>query len=478
MNYSLRQLLLFTLLTTLLLVWGIAAYKGYREIRNEVGALFDAELAQSARALNSFVAHLLVSGSLYDLWDLEKTEKFESTKVFNHRYEKKLAFQLIYKDQGLILRSESAPPLALSSSTNGFSKTKINDHLWHVFSISQANDEYIIHVGQRDEIRQEMMDDISKHLIKPFLIGLPFLGLAIWFIVGRALKPVNQLAGQLAQREASYLEPLPTTKLPREIVPVVNELNTLFAQLEQAFEHERRFTADASHELRTPLAGLLTQAQVALRTNDETVRKQALRRIEQAVKRMTNMVQQLLTFSRIDSSSEYLTKEMTVLGREIVKVVAELEPEAHKKSIRMEFDEDNAVPIVGNNQLISILIRNLIDNAIKYTPINGTIRIALSGQDKYLELAVEDSGPGIAPEHYEASLKRFHRGLETANAAQGSGLGFSMVQRIAAIHNAELSLSESQFGGLKVSVAFPLPKKPAEKNRTKRLGFFHLKKST
>jgi two-component system, OmpR family, sensor histidine kinase QseC len=478
MNYSLRQLLLVTLLSTVMLVLGIAAYRGYKEIRNEVGALFDAELAQSARALNSFVAHLLIAGSLYELWDLDKTEKFESTKIFNHRYEKKLAFQLIYKDEGLILRSESAPPLPLSTTTNGFSKTKINDHLWHVFSISQPKNEYIIHVGQRDEIRQELMDEISKHLIKPFLIGLPFLGLAIWIIVGRALKPVNQLTGQLAKREANYLEPLPTKKLPSEIVPVVNELNNLFRQLEQAFEHERRFTADASHELRTPLAGLLTQAQVALRTNDETVRKQALRRIEQAVNRMTNMVQQLLTFSRIDSNSEYLTKEMNMLDREIVPIVAELEPEAHKKRIRMEFEEENVAPIFGNSLLISILIRNLIDNAIKYTPINGVIRIALSGMVKHLELCVEDSGPGIAPEQYEASLKRFHRCLETANVAQGSGLGFSMVQRIAIIHNAKLTLSESQFGGLKVSVLFPLPKKPVENNRYKKLRFFHINKST
>ena len=214
MNYSLRRLLLYTLLSALLLVWGIAAYKGYKEIRKEVGALFDAELAQSARALNSFVAHLLISGSLYELWDLDKTEKFESTKIFNHRYEKKLAFQLIYKDEGLILRSESAPPLPLSTSLNGYSKTNINDHLWHVFSISETKNEYIIHVGQRDDIRQELMDEISKHLIKPFVIGLPFLGLTIWIIVGRALKPVNQLTGQLAKREASYLEPLSTKKLP------------------------------------------------------------------------------------------------------------------------------------------------------------------------------------------------------------------------------------------------------------------------
>ena len=478
MSYSLRKLLLFTLLSTLLLIWGIAAYKGYKEIRNEVAELFDADLAQSARALNSFVGHLLYAGSLYELWDLDKSEMFEPTKVFNHRYERKLAFQLIYKDEGLILRSESAPPLPLSISQNGYSKTVINNHLWHVFSISEEKSEYIIHVGQRDDIRTELMDDISRHLIKPFLIGLPFLGLAIWLIVGRALKPFGQLTQQLARREASYLKPLSVKKLPIEIVPVVNELNNLFVQLERAFEHERRFTADASHELRTPLAGLLTQAQVALKTDDELTRRQALGRIEQGVHRMTDMVQQLLIFSRIESGTEFLSKETTVLGYEVVQTVAALEPEAHKKRIRMEFIEDNAVPIIGNTQLINILVKNLIDNAIKYTPTNGLVRISVSGQERHLLLSVEDSGPGIAPDQYEVALKRFHRCIETAKSAKGSGLGFSIAQRIALIHGAELSLGESQFGGLKVTVLFPLPPKPVERRRrARKLGFFNNRKS-
>lgn len=478
MNYSLRKLLLFTLLSALLLIWGIAAYKGYRQIRNEVAELFDADLAQSARALNSFVGHLLYAGSLYELWDLDKSELFEPTKVFNHRYEQRLAFQLIYKNEGLILRSESAPPLPLSISLNGYSKTVINNHLWHVYSISEEKKEYIIHVGQRDDIRKELMDDISRHLIKPFLIGLPFLGLAIWIIIGRALKPFSQLTQQLARREASYLEPLVVKKLPREIMPVVNELNNLFIQLKHVFEHERRFTADASHELRTPLAGLLTQAQVALKTDDELMRRQALGRIEQGVHRMTDMVRQLLIFSRIESGTEFISKETTVLGREVVQIVASLEPDARKKRIHMEFIEDNAVPIIGNAQMINILVRNLIDNAIKYTPANGLIRISVSGQEKHLLLCVEDSGPGIAPDQYEVALKRFHRCIETANAAKGSGLGFSIAQRIALIHGAGLSLGESQFGGLKVTVLFPLPAKPVEKRRTRKLGFFNTRKST
>ncbi|MDD1625151.1 MAG: ATP-binding protein [Methylococcaceae bacterium] len=535
MNYSLRQLLLVSLLSASMLIWGIAAYVNYKVTRDEVANLFDAELAQSAKVLNAFVESLLREGSLSGHWSQEQEKadellhtynlnrKFTSKSAFQlwpedagllfrsenepafsvhgfyqtniddqlwpifdgllqanalgYKYERKTAFQLWSKKDGLMLRSDSAPTFAFSSSDHGFSETNIDNHVWHVFSITNSTGEYIIHVGQKEEIRTELTDEISSQLVTQFLIGLPFLGVVIWFIVGLSLKPINRLEKALSKREASFLKPLSTKKLPNEIVPVVNEINNLFVQLERAFEHERRFTADASHELRTPLAGLLTQAHVALRTTDEEVRKQALSRIKQAVNRMTYMVQQLLTFSRIESNTEFLTKQNTMVSREVVHVIAELEPEAHKKQIVMEFVEDNAVPVIVNGPLVAILIRNIIDNAIKYTPAKGNVLITVAGQEKYLQLCVEDSGPGIPPDQYEKSLERFHRCVETANTAKGTGLGFSIVQRIAAIHNADLILGVSQFGGLKVTVLFPLPIRPVDKSWQKKLSFFHLRKS-
>ena len=537
MNYSLRQLLLVSLLSASMLIWGIAAYLNYKVTRDEVANLFDAELAQSAKVLNAFVESLFREGSLSGHWSQEQ-EKEKADEIFHtftfkrkfknknalqlwsvddslllrsenapafsvhgfsqsnideqlwpifddllkanalgHKYERKVAFQLWSKKEGLILRSDSAPKFAFSSSDHGFSDTNIDGHEWHVFSIANATGEYVIHVGQKEEIRAELTDEISSQLVTQFLIGLPILGLVIWFIVGLSLKPLNRLEKALAKREASYLKPLSIKRLPNEIVPVVNEINNLFVQLERAFEHERRFTADASHELRTPLAGLLTQAHVALRTTDEEVRKQALSRIKQAVNRMTYMVQQLLTFSRIESNTEFLTKQNTMVSREVVHVITELEPEAHKKQIVIEFIEDNAVPAIVNAPLVTILIRTIIDNAIKYTPTKGNILITVAGQEKYLQLCVEDSGPGISPDQYEKSLERFHRCVETANTAKGTGLGFSIVQRIAAIHNADLILGVSQFGGLKVSVLFPLPVRPVDKTWQKKLSFFHLRKS-
>lgn len=454
MHYSLKEILLYALLTATILIWGGTAYISYKVTREEVQKLFDAELEQSAHALYSFVGHLLYEGSLYELWDIDSPNKTLPTDQFISKYKKKIAFQLIYKNEGMILRSKSAPEHPMSESLNGFTQTEVDGYLWHVYSISQPQDEYIIHVGQRDDIRHELQDEIAGYLIRPILFSLPFLGAVIWLIIGRSLKPVNRLTRQLALREANYLKPLSTERLPLEIVPVVDELNKLFGQLEQAFENERRFTADASHELKTPLAGLLTQAQVALRTTDESVRRQALSRIEQAVKRMTNMVQQLLTFSRIESDPSYMTKQSVQLDREVIQIVAELEPEAYKKQIGMSFENRYSGAVTVNLLLINILIRNIIDNAVKYTPPGGEVLISLDQQSGVL-LSVEDSGPGVDMEHYEDTYKRFYRSVETANKVAGSGLGLSMAKRIAVLHDAELSMDKSRFGGLKICLHIP-----------------------
>lgn len=508
MNYSLRQRLLVTLLTASMIIWGIAAFINYRVTRDEVAALFDAELAQSAKVLLAFFEGLPQDSALkerlklvqtdalgleYDkkiasqlksendgllsrskeaqgfpalgynkthdedpLWDI--FDELLETDAFGHKYERKIAFQLWSKDGELVLRSGSAPKSEFSSSIRGFSDKTIEGLKWRVYSITSSNGEYVFHVAQKQEFRDKLSDDISSQLLPQFLIGLPLLGLVIWIIVGYSLKPFHRLERQLSKREASFLKPLSSKKLPLEVVPVVGEINNLFSQLEQALEHERRFTADASHELRTPLAGLLTQAQVALKTTDESVRKQALIRITQAADRMKNMVQQLLTFSRIESGKEYVAKEITLVNREIIQVITDLEPAAHKKKIQMEFFEQNAVPILANTQLITILVRNVIDNAIKYTPAGGKVLITLEGSERQLQFKVEDSGPGIPPDQYENSLKRFHRCVETAHTAQGSGLGFSIVERITTMYGAELAMGVSQFGGLRITVNFLLPK--------------------
>ena len=523
MNYSLRQLLLITLLTASMLIWGISAFVNYKLTRDQVAALFDAEMAQSGKVMLAFLEGLPQDPTLAErlrlaqnqttdtendrkiayqlqsenagllqrtkpapqfpffsfgnnnkedpLWDIFDT--MLQPNAFDHRYEEKIAFQVWSRGKGLLLlSSETAPKFSFSSAIRGFSQKTIDGQLWHVFSL--ASNDFVIHIGQKEEIRAGLTDDISRQLIVQSVAGLLLLGLLIWVIVGYTLKPINHLGRAISRREASFLKPLQVKNLPKEVVPVVHEINNLFSQLQQTLEHERRFTADASHELRTPLAGLLTQAQVALRTTDDAVRKQALLRISQAVHRMTYMVQQLLTFSRIESGKEFVAKEVTNISREIIQVIADLEPAAHKKRIQVEFEDSDVPPILANVQLMTILVRNIIDNAIKYTPPGGSVLINLAGNDNQVVFTVEDSGPGIPPDQYENSLKRFHRCVETAHTAQGSGLGFSIVERIATMYGAKLVLGVSQFGGLKVNVILPVNKqlsgsKPRKIQMTKKV---------
>ena len=454
---SLKKQLLVFLLTSLLVAWGITAYVSYKNTRNEIAELFNAELAQSARVVHAFVENLLRQRRLSKLWDQDKSSELFEMPILGHKYERKIAFQLRSVKEGLILRSESAPEFALSLSRNGYSETMLNDQLWHVFSISSESGEYIIHVGQRDDIRQQLVDSIAGQQIAGFVMALPVLGLVIWLIVSRTLRPVNQLKQQLAAREAGHLQPLTVANLPDELVPMVEQVNELFALLEQAFANERNFTSDASHELRTPLAGLMTQLQVAQKTADATVHNQSLQKAQQAVLRMTHMVQQLLTLSRVQHHNAQPGKQLVDVNDAAITVITDLEHFAHEKQIDIELFGRPGMVIEANPQLLNILIRNLVDNAIKYTQAGGKVEVHIDHQAPNLLISVEDNGPGVADEDYERITQRFYRCIETANQAEGSGLGLSIVQRIIRLHDADISFCKATQGGLKASLRFSAP---------------------
>lgn len=457
-NYSLRGVLLVTLLSASVLIMCITAYKSYKDTRKEIAGLLDAELALSAKVLNDFVKTKLMDGPLSV--ELAQTKELkiaddQQNKPRRHKGENKVSFQLWTEKDGLIIRSNKAPTFPLSVWREGFSETKIGNHLWHVFSLPADTGEYIIHVAQRHDIRQELTDDISKRLIKPMLIGIPVMGVVIWLIVGRSLRSINQLADEINKRKANKLDPLSTKNLPKEIQPLVSAQNQLFLHVAEAFEKEQRFTADASHELRTPLAGLLAQAQVAMKTEDPQVRQQALSRIEEAVKSMTHLIQQLLTLARIDPSTDFLETQPTNISAELYDVITALERYAYAKQIKLELQEHPSAIIQANPPLINILLRNIVDNAIKYTPEKGRIITSVEQKNQATYFITEDSGEGIPAQLYDQVLDRFYRCVETANTTRGSGLGLSIVNQIAKLHGAEIKLARSQFGGLKFTVVFP-----------------------
>lgn len=459
---SLKKQLLISLLSSLLLVWGATVYISYQQTRDEITKLFNADLAQSARVVHAFVENLLQQRRLNKLWDQDKSPDLFYMPILGHKYERKIAFQLRSVKDGVVLRSESAPDFALSLTRNGYSETILNDQLWHVFSISTENGDYVIHTGQRDDIRRSLVESLASQQLIAMLAALPVLTLVILIIVNRTLKPVNKLKQELASREAGYLQPLSLENLPEEALPIVRQINVLFELLEQAFANERNFTSDASHELKTPLAGLMTQLQVAQKTKDETVRNQALKKCQQAVMRMTHMVQQLLTLSRVQHHNVHLSKQPVNLYQTLVAAISDLEFSAHEKQIEIELSGEEGVKLEGNPQLLGILFRNLLDNAIKYTPNGGRVNVMTSRDKAHIMISVEDSGPGVADDDYERITQRFYRCVETAQLAEGSGLGLSIVQRIMRLHEADIAFSKSALGGLKVELRFDLPQQPGK----------------
>lgn len=450
---SLKKQLLIFLLSALLLIWSLSVYISYQRTREEIAELFNAELAQSARVVHAFVENLLRQKRLSKLWDQDKSPDLFSIPLLGHKYERKIAFQLRSVKEGVMLRSESAPEFALSLTRNGYSVTTLDEQLWHVFSITSENGEYVIHIGQRDDIRQQLANSIAGQQAFGLLIALPVLGLIIWLIVSRTLRPLNRLQKQLAAREAGHLLPLPLTGQPDEVVPMVRQINDLFKLLEQAFNNERNFTSDASHELRTPLAGMQTWLQVAQKTSDDKQRADALHKAQQAIARMNHLVQQLLTLSRIQHQVQ-LDKQFCNLKELTITVISDLEHLARTKAIEMELQSQPTPLIQAHPHLINILLRNLLDNAIKYTPEGGRILVTVSTEHNAARLAIDDSGPGVADDEYPRLTQRFYRCVETANTAEGSGLGLSIAHRILRLHDADITFSRSNLGGLRATIDF------------------------
>jgi two-component system sensor histidine kinase QseC len=330
----------------------------------------------------------------------------------------------------------------------------IDGQLWHVFTTYDKASGARVDVAERSDFREELEGRVTQDSIFIMLITYPFLGLLIWIIVGRGLDSIKQVTSEIRQRVPSYLEPVDLEAVPAEIKPLIDELNKLFKRLREAFEREKRFAADAAHELRTPLAALRAQTQVAIKATTEEEMRDALCKVLLGVDRSAHVVQQLLTLSRMVPQATIKEFESVNVVKQAKEVIADLAPVALDKNTEIELlAPDPNVFVMGYPTAISILIRNLVDNAIRYTPSGSLVKVLIYLEDQLLYLKVIDNGPGIPEELYNRVFERFFRIL--GNKTTGSGLGLGIVQQIAEIHDAEITLDKGENGkGLVVTVIF------------------------
>jgi two-component system sensor histidine kinase QseC len=436
---SLKQRLLALALATVVAVWiGSAAFT-YFDAREEFDEVLDAHLAQVAALLAAQASHEL------DEIDTEHTPQL-------HKYARRVAFQIWEKGDQLRLHSANAPQQHLADKERGFSDSAIDGHRWRVFSAWDDSGAYLIQVAERADVRDKMARGIAGNLLRPLLFSLPLLALLLWVAVTRGLRPLGRLAREVEQRAPETLTPLDTEAAPREVLPLIERLNRLFVRIDAAIQKERRFTADAAHELRTPVAAIKAQAQVARAASDETERNHALDNAILGCDRAAHLIDQLLTLARVDTLDAGVTEQCRL--KEIAAIeIAAIAPAALDKGVRIELAEGADIPIRGNPGWLRILLRNLIDNAVRHTPPGTTVQVSITNEQGIARLSVSDDGPGIPEQEMAKVSERFYRPVGTPG--DGSGLGLSIVKRIAEAHNASLQFMPADNGpGLRVVVAF------------------------
>ena len=440
---SLQGRLLAMVLGVVSSVWLATAVLTWFDVRHELDELLDSHLAQAAS--------LLVAQQAGEPEDDDHGINAPSL----HRYAPKVAFQVFHEGR-LALRSSNAPAepmLAFSRRIeDGFRTIEIGGMAWRVFATHGRERDVQVFVGEQIGSRDAILWAVLRSALAPMLFALPLLALAAWWAVRRGVAPMKTLSRTLAQRRPQALQPIAVDGAPSEMAPMLAALNSLFERITELMASERRFTADAAHELRTPIAAIRAQAQVAQGATDDADRSYALQATLQGCDRATRLVEQLLTLSRLEAGAApaMTSVDLTAVVRQ---VVADLAPLALDKRQTIEVMATGRHLVDADALLLAVLVRNLVDNAIRYSPSDARVSVEISSTNVGVRLSVDDSGPGISEDDRKRLGERFFRVVGSGQS--GSGLGWSIARRIARVHNATIDVSRSAaLGGLSVGVSF------------------------
>ena len=437
-KFSLQKRLLTRTLGAVLFVWVATAAFVWFEAQHEVDELLDAHLAQSAALL------VVQQNATPD----DDEPLFDAPTL--HKYAHRVAYQVFDEDR-LVMHSPNVAHTPMAQHKQGFETLTLADgKSWRIFAAPGRGREVQIYVAERLDSRDEILRAVLRGFLPPLTIALPLLLIGLWWNVRSGLQPLQRLRQSLLKRDTQTLAPLSLPETPHEVQPLLDALNDLLQRLALRMETERRFTADAAHELRTPIAAIRAQAQVALSAaSNDSVRQQALQGTLAGCDRASRVVDQLLTLARVESPQDVVSQPFR-LDQLIQQVMADLTPEALRRQQTLELEAPDFLQINGQNTLWHILLRNLVDNALRYTPDGAIVRIQAHSLDHGgVEVTVQDSGPGMSPEDRERLGERFFRVLGTS--APGSGLGWSIIGRIASLQHIDVEVEKSpDLGGLLV----------------------------
>lgn len=467
---SIRSRLLLSLSLAIGVITAIATTAGYFGSRHEADEVFDAQLAQYARTVGELLAH-------YERDETLRVRDFALGHNYGgyggehpgHGYEAKIAFRVVDGQGKVVAHSERFPAQDDIELRPGYRDIRWNGQDWRLFCIQHDDADRWIITAERGDIRGELAQEIAWQSIFPVLVGLPVTALLIAWLVPVGLRPLQRLSAEFQQREAAELSPIPTDRMPAELRSLTQSANDLLFRLAQSFQRERRFTANAAHELRTPIAALLVHLENALaeRPGDLSLQKALT-----GARRMRHVVEQLLTLART-APEHYLARferiDLLPLAQE---VAAELAPLALRKRQHLALEGEGPMWVEGDRTGLAVLLRNLMGNAIHYTPADGRIQVRLRRVPAGVELQVIDTGPGIPVGLRERVFDRFYRvgGDRREDGDEGAGLGLSIVRQLLDLHGATIELADPDgHTGLMATVCFPAAATPSPALKSKEM---------
>lgn len=444
---SIRRTLLVWILGALSLGALLVALVTYLVTLEEMNEVFDGDLRNVAEALASYhhAGHHEESDAPLEL--PVRTDEPSDTEIVT----------LTWTARGQRVYSSDPRVRMPFTTTEGLSRPVVDGEEWILYS--SVRPAGVAQAAQRVASRKEMAGESAGKVFPP-LIGLVLLiGALLVFGLRRGLQPLDAAAGDIARRSAGSLEAIGTDDAPSEIVPLVNSINGLMQRLDVAFAAQRLFLADAAHELRTPVTALRLQLQLLERAKDNGERQRALVELHAGVERSQRLIQQLLQVARTEPGGETTRLLPLDLAALVRTQVAALSDKAEHAGLDLGADASQPVLAVGDEPQLSVLLENLIENALRYTPAGGVVDVSARVEQGRPVIRVVDDGPGILEAERQRVFERFHRGeVAQSQSRDGSGLGLAIVKAIAERHRAAVDLGTPVSGrGLEVRVCFPAP---------------------
>ena len=442
---TLQRRLLVYLMLCAPLVWAVTFAISFDRARDEVDELFDTELVRLVRQVHA----LLPADGNADRISFSALPKTPVKGDTGSGAAEVADFAIVVWDRAgrRVFDQDGGGAFSHRAGHTGFVDEQLKGERWRVYYLASSSGEWLVAAGQHDHERDELVYDVTLSQLLPWIVMLPVLIAAMAWAVRRALAPMQGLAGQLVHRNADDLTPIPTTRQPGELMPLLEAMNGLFTRVADVLARERRFTGDAAHELRTPLAALRAQWDVVRRAAPGPARAQAEVRLANGLDRMDRLVAQLLMLSRVESlrAGTAAPANDEVNWRAIVEeVVADCLPLAERRNIEISCDwppdDSRALPLLGSTPLLTVMLRNLLDNAVRYATPHTTVTLRFSEAT----LVVENDAAPLPGEHLARLGERFHR--PEGQVEPGSGLGISIAQRIAALHGLALDLGANARG--------------------------------